>query len=97
MYAVRERVNQVYFGIILIDRQIEQVALLLKDLDRNVARINAFMSSGLANQSDLDVINVEVLNARQKETELKTGRRAIFQFFSAMRGVDSDFNSTIWR
>lgn len=94
MYAVRERVNQVYFGIILIDRQIEQVALLLKDLDRNVARINAFMSSGLANQSDLDVINVEVLNARQKETELKTGRRAYISILSAMMGVDSDFNST---
>ncbi len=94
MYAVRERVNQVYFGIILIDRQIEQVSLLLKDLERNVSRINAFMSSGLANQSDIDVINVEVLNARQKETELKAGRKAYISVLSAMMGVDPDYNST---
>lgn len=94
MYAVKERVNQVYFGIILIDKQIEQVSLLLKDLERNVARINAFMSSGLANQSDLDVINVEVLNARQKETELKAGRKAYISVLSAMMGVDPDYSST---
>ncbi len=94
LYDVRERVNQLYFGIILIDRQIGQVALLLKDLERNVNKINAYMSSGLANQSDLDMINVEVLNAKQKETELKAGRRAYISMLSAMMGVSPDYNST---
>ncbi|MCK9627590.1 MAG: TolC family protein [Bacteroidales bacterium] len=94
MYAVRERVNQVYFGVVLIDKQIEQTELLLKDLERNVNKINAYISGGLANQSDLDVINVEVLNAKQKETELKAGRRAYVSMLSAMMGINPDYSST---
>jgi len=93
IYAIRERVNQTYFGIILIDRQIDQVALLKGDLNRNLNRVEAYMANGLANQSDLDAIKVEILNALQKETELHAAKRAYISVLFAMMGEQVDFNA----
>ncbi len=37
---------------------------------------------------------MEVLNAKQKETELKAGRRAYVSMLSAMMGINPDYSST---
>lgn len=94
MYAIKERVSQTYFGIVLIDKQIEQLNLLLKDLDRNLNRIRSYMDNGLANQSDIDLINVEIINAGQKMCELNAGRKAYISVLSSMMGVEPDFKAT---
>ena len=36
LYAIRDRVNQIYFGILLIDEQLKQLDLLNDNLQRNL-------------------------------------------------------------
>ena len=72
LYALNDRVNQIYFGCLLQDELIRQNALLQKELQVNIERIKAMMDNGVANQSDLESMEVELLNARQNEIELRS-------------------------
>lgn len=86
LYALNERVNQLYFGCLLQDELIRQNELLQKELQRNIDRITAMMDNGIANLSDKESLEVELLNARQKETELKASRTAYIRMLGALTG-----------
>lgn len=86
IYALRERVNQLFFGIILLNEQQNQTIILKNDLDRSYNQVNAYMENGIANQSDIDAIKVEQLNTLQKETEILASKEAFISMLSAMIG-----------
>ena len=52
MYALNDRVNDLYFGILLLDEQIKQNTLLQDELERNYRQITAYVENGIANQAD---------------------------------------------
>ena len=62
MYALNERVDQLYFSILLLDEQLIQNQLLQDELERSFRQISAYMENGIASQSDLDAVKVEQLN-----------------------------------
>lgn len=86
MYALNERVNDLYFGILLLDEQLQQNALLQEDLARSFRQITAYVDNGIANQADLDAVKVEELNTRQKRVELSSLRLAYMQMLSLLVG-----------
>lgn len=86
LYTLRDRVNQLYFGCLLQDALLSQNALLQKDWLVNLERIDAMIASGTANQSDRESMEVELLNTRQKEIELKAARSAYLGMLEALTG-----------
>jgi outer membrane protein TolC len=86
LYAIRDRVNQLYFGILLIDEQLKQISLLKGNLQRNLAAAQLSMQNGLAYQSDVDQVKVEIIKAEQKETEFRSSRAAFTQMLALMTG-----------
>lgn len=88
MYALNERVNQLYFGILLFDEQLIQNQLLQDELGRSYSQIAAYVTNGIANQSDLDAVRVNQLDARQKRIELVSSRQAYLKMLSLMVGEE---------
>lgn len=88
MYVLNERVNQLYFGILLLNEQLIQNQLLQDDLKRSYHQIDAYVSNGIANQSDLDAVRVNQLDARQKRIELASSRQAYLKMLSLMVGEE---------
>ncbi|MDR1527800.1 MAG: TolC family protein [Dysgonamonadaceae bacterium] len=86
MYALEERVNQLFFGILLLNEQLKQNRLLLDELARNDTTIRHSIENGIANPSDLDVIKVEQLNAKQVRTQLESSRKAFVDMLGIMTG-----------
>lgn len=86
MYALNDRVNDLYFGILLLDEQLSQNSLLQDELERNFRQIGSFFENGIANQADLDAVKVEQLNARQKRIELSFFREAYLKMLSLLIG-----------
>lgn len=86
LYALNDRVNQLYFGCLLQDELIRQNGLLQKELQLNIDRISAMMENGVANLSDRESMEVELLNARQKAIELKAARSAYGKMLTALIG-----------
>ena len=70
LYTIKERVNQIFFGILALNEQKVQIDLLQKELQTNYEKIKAYMQNGVANQADLDMIRVEQLKVKQKKAEL---------------------------
>ena len=87
LYTLNDRVNQLYQ-----EELIRQNVLLQKELQINIDRITAMMANGVANLSDRESMEVELLNARQKEIELKASRVAFGRMLSTMIGKTYDPN-----
>ncbi|MCD7935634.1 MAG: TolC family protein [Tannerellaceae bacterium] len=90
LYAIRSRVNQLYFGILLYDEMLAQNTTYLADLDRNIAQVAAYMINGLANQADLDAVEVEKVKTAQNRIELIYNKRAYLEMLSIMIGEKVD-------
>lgn len=76
LYKIKERVNQLFFGILLVDEQIRQTELLKQDINLGLKKTEAAIANGTAFKSSADVLKAELLNANQRTTELKAGRIA---------------------
>ena len=86
MYALNGRVNDLYFGILMLDEQLAQNALLQDELGRNFRQITAYVENGIANQADLDAVKVEQLNTKQKRVDLVSSRAAYLKMLSLLVG-----------
>lgn len=71
LYTIRERINQLYFGILLLEEQLKQNKLLQEEFLNSYNQIKGLMEGGMANQSDLDAVRVEQLKTIQREKELQ--------------------------
>lgn len=90
LYAVNERINQIYFGILLADAQIEQNRLLKKILTDNYAQVESYVKNGIANQSDLDAIRVDMIKAEQNEIDFVTARKTYIAILARLTGMEID-------
>jgi len=97
LYRLRDRVNNLYFGVLLIDEQMKQLDLLKETLLLNQKRINSAIENGTAFKSDADEIKVELINAEQKKTELAYSRQAYVAVLSVMIGEKIQENEKFTR
>lgn len=86
LYALNGRVDQLFFGILLLDAQLAQNALLLEELQRNFTLVEAYLANGVANRADLDAVRVNQLTAMQNRTQMGSTRKAYREMLSAMIG-----------
>lgn len=82
LYALKDRINQLFFGILLIDLQLRLNELQRSDLQNGVDRTQASVSNGTAFHSSLDELKAEVLRTEQDSTELQASRKAYTQMLS---------------
>ena len=87
MYDLHARVNQLYFGILLVDEQLMQLEFQNTILSNNVNRIKQLSDNGLAYKTDLDEIKVEQLKLNQQKTELKYVRSGYITILSLLIGA----------
>ena len=90
LYAVNERVNQLFFGILLCDEQQKQNQLLMEEIGRNYEKVKSYVALGVANSTDLDAVKVEELNAKQIRTQIESTRRAFVEMLGLMIGKNLD-------
>ena len=87
LYALNDRVNQLFFGILLLNEQLKQNDILKNDLLTNYDRLVAYKQNGIAYQADLDALSVEQLNANQRESDMKSTRKSFCIMLSALTGL----------
>jgi hypothetical protein len=82
LYKLKERVSQLFFGILLYDAQLEQVKLLKKDLQSGLNKIYPSISNGIAIQASATMIEAEMIKADQRTIELKSAKQAYSDMLS---------------
>ena len=88
MYTINERVNQLYFGVLLAEAQLEQNKVLQAELRRSCEQVSSYIKNGIANQSDLDAIQVDLLKAKQTEAQFEHTKRAYREMLSRLIGEE---------
>jgi outer membrane protein TolC len=76
LYALKDRVNQLFFGILMIDEQLRLNELQRADLRNGVDKSQASVDNGTSFRSSLDELKAEVLRTDQDRTELLASRKA---------------------
>ena len=88
LYAVRRRVNEMYFSLLMLEEQM----LLNRDLQEllagNERKLQAMMKGGTAAESDWQSVRAERLNAVQQATSLESQKRMLTAMLSAFCGME---------
>lgn len=79
LFRLRERVNQIYLGVLYIDAQIKQVDIVQKDIHTGINRVQAQVENGTAFRSNLHVLQAELLRSGQRSIELKATRKGLIE------------------
>ena len=82
LYQIRDRVNQLYFGVLSINKQLEILDIYDKTLNTNSEYVEALFKNGVALPSDIDIITVELVNNEQKRIELKSLKKTYQEVLS---------------
>lgn len=88
MYQVRRRVNEMYFGLLLLDEQIRLNADLQELLSSSEKKLSAMFQRGTAAESDYQAVKAERLNVRQQGVSLQSQRRSLATVLSAFCGIE---------
>lgn len=74
LYALQGRVDNLFFGILLLDERIAQTQLTLDLLRSNLEKVRALQRNGVAMQSDADAVEAELLTVNQQLTQVAASR-----------------------
>jgi outer membrane protein TolC len=76
LYQLKDRINQLYFGTLLIDDQITQNDLAAQDIQTGIANVQARIDNGTDFVSSLNKLKAQLLQTEQHTIELKASREA---------------------
>ena len=74
LYDLQSRVDNLYFGILLLDERKAQTEALIEVLASNLARLQTYYRNGVAMQADVDAVEAELLTARQSLGQVESSR-----------------------
>jgi len=97
LYQLKDRINQLFFGIILIDGQLQQNTLAEKDVRTGINNTQAAIANGTAYNSSLNKLRAELLKTNQQAIELKASRRAYTDMLSLFINQPVTGSTTIIR
>ena len=89
------RINQIYFGILQTDEQLQQTELTKSDLSNGLRKAEAQLENGVIFKSNVDVLKAQIVNLEQKELELKSLKKNFLQMLSLFIKKDLDKNTML--
>ena len=88
LYQVRQRVNEMYFGLLLLDDQIRLNNDLQEQLTASENKLTSMVKHGTAAQCDLNNVTAERLNVVQQMTTLESQRRVLMAMLGTFCGIE---------
>ena len=92
---LKERINQIYFGILLTDKQLLQLKLTKSDINEGIKKAEAQLKNGVIFRSNLDVLKAELVKIEQKEIELQAIKQNFVQMLSYFIKKNIDENTQL--
>ena len=88
LWSLRSRVENIYLGIILIDKQMALNDLLRESLERSRSEVKSLVEKGVALSTDMDQLSVNILSCLQQRASLEADRNSYVRILSIMTGKD---------
>ena len=88
LYQIRQRVNEMYFALLLADEQLKLKADHQQLLRASEQKLSSMYQRGTAAESDFFVVKAERLNVEQQMTNLQAQRQTLARMLSTFCGID---------
>ncbi|WP_339902288.1 TolC family protein [uncultured Cyclobacterium sp.] len=95
IYQVKERVNAVYFKILLLQEQEKLLDSKMKILQERAKEAVSAIRNGMALPSTNQHLQAEILLLEQQKVQLKYDRKKALESLSSLIYKDIDFNDTL--
>lgn len=82
LYKLKGSVNQLFFGVLMIDAQKSIIDLLSNDIQNALKKTNAVIKNGIALPSQASILEAELLKISQRQTEIASQRTAYINMLS---------------
>ena len=82
LYKLKDRVNQLYLGILFLDQQIKQADIQKRDVEVGLKQVDAQVRNGVALRSNLNVLRAQLLQTDQRVIELQSSRKGFIETLS---------------
>ena len=87
---LKDRINQLFFGIIQTDEQINQLDLSKSDLQNGLKKAEAQLKYGTILRSNVDVLKAQLINIEQQQIELKSLKSNFIKMLSFFTNKNLD-------
>lgn len=84
---VRDAVVELYFALLLVDKQMELQKVVIEEFARQADKITSLLATGMASENDLDLVTVEQIKAKQTSDQLQQSRKALLETLSIYTGL----------
>ena len=86
LYAIRERVEDLYFGILLMEEQIKQISNTQALLQANLDKLRVMQKNGTAMQSDVDRVEAQYLSTAQQLIQAESSSKSYRKILELFTG-----------
>ena len=95
LYFLNDRINNLYFGILLLREQVIQQEILQQELQTNYKKIETLQKNGLVLQADVDAVKVEMIGVKQRIFDLQSMQKNYCLILSAFTGLTIQENTKL--
>ncbi|HLK30190.1 MAG TPA: TolC family protein [Puia sp.] len=95
LYALKDRINQLFFGILLIDGQLQENELSKQDIQTGISNIQSRIDNGTDFKSSLNKLKAQLLQTTQRDIDLKASRKAYADMLSLFINRSIDENAIL--
>jgi len=95
LFQLKDRINQMFFGVILIDEQLQQNELSEQDIKTGIDKVQAAINNGTDFNSSLNKLKAELLTADQHSIDLKASRKAYTDMLGLFINQKIDENTVL--
>jgi outer membrane protein TolC len=82
LYKLKDRINQLYLGVLLLDAQLKQAHLAKENIQIGLNTVNAQLANGTVFKSAVLVLEAQLLQTDQRIVELKSNKKSLLQVLS---------------
>lgn len=88
LYRLREQVNNYFFSVLLVRRQVEVISILISELDARILEVTSGVENGVMPPVTLDVLRAEKIKAEQSAAELERRHDALTRALELITGMN---------
>lgn len=95
LYKLQDKVNQVYFGVLLADEQLKQTDILKNDLNTALEKVKVLVKNGVVLETNQLNLEAELITLNQNVKNIEIGRGALLDVLGKLIGKDLEKNAQL--
>jgi outer membrane protein TolC len=95
IYQIKEQISNLYFGVLLADKQLANTEITKNDLESQLKKQEANVQNGTAIKSNVMTLNARLIELKQQNREILSRRLYALKGLSILTGKDFPENTVL--